>query len=563
MNKLELLREQMRGHGLNAYIVPHADEYLGEFIAPYAERLKYLTGFTGSAGHAVILRDEAYVMSDGRYTLQLEQQLDLEIFTPLDSTKHPLKDWLYDRMARGAVIGFDPSLHSIEQIEQLKKRLEAKGITMSATDDNLVDAVWGDRPPPPRNPVIAFPDNLAGLSSAEKTALICDDLTRQGADAAILTQPDSICWLKNIRGSDVEFTPIAQTYAYVEVATQAVTLFRGANLPYPVQGKTIAIDEIHTPYIFKKLCAEQGAYIKNIKDPCIAPKSRKTAAEQDAIRKAHILDGAAIAKFLYWLEKNAIGQSEISVAEYLEQCRRENPAYKGQSFPTIAGFGSNGAIIHYRASAATNKTISADSVLLLDSGGQYLAQDCAGTTDITRTIAVGQVSEEIKRHYTLVLKGHIALSRAKFSVGTTGVQIDALARLPLQNEGLDFAHGTGHGVGCYLGVHEEAASISPRGKDALEEGMLLSNEPGYYKNNSHGIRIENLVFVRKGQSDTLEFETVTLAPYDKSLIVKSLLTDDEIEWLNAYHARVAETLSPLLDVSVASWLHEACQRLEL
>lgn len=575
MNKLELLREQMRAHALDAYIVPHADEYLGEFIAPYAERLKYLTNFTGSAGHTVIMLDNAYVMSDGRYTLQLEQQLDRDLFTPLDSTKHPLKDWLYDQLHEGMTIGFDPALHSIEQIDQLTKRLEAKGVTLKPVDENLIDTIWPDQPEQPNEPVIDFPEKFAGQSSSEKITIICSQLKEQGADAAILTQPDSVCWLLNIRGSDVEFTPITQTYAYLDVHTMKVTRFKASDLKNPVfqivpsdggapaieEKRVIALDEIHTPYIFKKLCLENGAQIKNIKDPCIAPKARKTPAEQDAIRKAHIIDGAAMVKFLCWLDRSAVGQSEMSVAEYLEQCRREQSAYKGASFPTISGFGANGAVIHYRASAATNKTITNNNLLLLDSGGQYLGDDCAGTTDITRTIAIGEVSEEIKRHYTLVLKGHIALSQAVFADGTTGVQIDTLARHALQNEGLDYAHGTGHGVGCYLGVHEEASNISPRGKAALEEGMLLSNEPGYYKNGSHGIRIENLVFVQKADEGDLRFETVTLAPYDKRLIVQRLLNEEELNWLNAYHANVWKTLSALVDEEISEWLADACQHI--
>jgi Xaa-Pro aminopeptidase len=562
MNKLAQLRALMKEKCIDAYIIPRGDEYLGEFVAPYAERLKYLTGFTGSAGHAVILQDKAFVMSDGRYTIQLAQQIDASLLIALDSTKNPLKDWLYDQLSEGKVMGFDPALHSIDQIESLQKRLEAKKITLKPVAENLIDQIWLDQPEMPNREIISFPDHIAGQTSQQKIDSICAVLAEQGAEAAILTLPDSVSWLMNIRSKNREYTPAAQTYAYIDVKAKTVEC---SKLPPAIHHQTIALDYLSAPYIFKLLCKTAGAKIINIKDPCIPMKARKTSSEVQAIRTAHIHDGVAIVKFLCWLDENTSGQSEISIAEKLEAFRRENPAYKGPSFPTIAGFNANGAIIHYRASAATNKIIAPHGVLLLDSGGQYLCDEYAGTTDITRTIATGEVSDEIKRQNTLVLKGHIALAMAHFPQGTTGVQIDTLARQPLWNAGLDYAHGTGHGVGCYSEVHEEAASISPRGKLPLEEGMLLSNEPGYYKEGSHGIRIENLILVQSvGQSETsgakmLSFETVTLAPIDHRLIVAPLLSNEEKDWLNAYHARVQETLLPLLDNKTAMWLKAATQ----
>lgn len=561
MTKLQQLRAQMTAHAIDAYIIPRADEYLGEFVAPYAERLHYLTDFTGSAGTAVITAQQAFVFSDGRYTLQLEQQLSPADFEAANSVKYPLKDWLYDHIEEGQVIGFDPTLHSIAQIETLEKRLSAKDIPLRPISENLIDAIWQDQPERPNNPPIPFPDHLAGQSSADKIQATCAHLAEQGADAAILTLPDSINWLLNIRGTDIDYTPIKQTYAYIDVETQDVTLLSSQaqtrGIPSSVKDKSaIALDFLHTPYALKTNSAI------NIKDPTIPLKARKNQAEQTAIRNAHIQDGVAMVKFLSWLN-TAAGRgtlTELSIAERLEQFRAQNPAYKGPSFPTIAGFGPNGAVIHYRASAQTNRDITGNGLLLLDSGGQYLSDSLAGTTDITRTTQIGEVAPEICHQNTLVLKGHIALAMSKFPAGTTGAQIDTAARQALWNAGLDYAHGTGHGVGCYLAVHEEAASISPRGKAALEEGMLLSNEPGYYEDGSHGIRIENLVLVQKAGicqatgADMLKFETVTLAPIDKTLIDVPLLTVEEKVWLNTYHARVYSTLEPLLDKQNQDWL---------
>jgi Xaa-Pro aminopeptidase len=591
-NTLEKLREIMRANAVDAYLVPRADAYLGEFVAASSERLAFLTGFTGSAGIAIIRENDAIVMSDGRYTLQLEEQVDSDLFKTADSTKYNPIDWLFDHMSEGQVLGYDARLHSIDQIEKLQKRLSAKKVNMKALDENLIDQVWEDRPDLPASPIEIFPDALAGQSASEKIDHICKVLSEKGCDGAFIASPDSICWLLNIRGEDLENTPVIHAYAGIDAKARQVHLYihepekrsfdheqvfllDQKQLEEDIgecEGRVIALDPMHTPHWFDAKLRAAGADVKHIKDPSIAPKARKSEQEKSAIRKAHIADGVAIVKFLHWLDENAnkAELSELSVGEQLEAFRREHSAYRAPSFPTIAGFGPNGAVIHYRASATTNRQIKGDGLLLVDSGGQYLDADngIAGTTDITRTIAIGDVSDEMKRHFTLVLKGHIALASSHFPSGNTGAQVDTAARQALWNAGLDYAHGTGHGVGCYLAVHEEAASISPRGKDALEEGMLLSNEPGYYLAGSHGIRCENLVIVQKaGQCEAtgnqmLCFETVTLAPFDRRLIISKLLTQDEKDWLNEYHAWVWETLSPLVeDGAVKEWLKGATQKI--
>lgn len=581
-DRLSALRAALQSHDVDGFIVPRADEYQGEYAAAYAERLGWLTGFTGSAGQAIILADKAVVLTDGRYTIQVTQQVDAGLFEVGNSVKISTGQWLIDHAKGGDIIGYDPWLHTPEQIRKIEEALENKNIELKALGRNLVDEIWKDRPSPPMAPVEIFPEEFSGLSAGDKRMQIAAKLSAAKIDAAVLTLPDSIAWLLNIRGGDLDYVPVVLSYAVINdkglvtwfVAAEKITpeirkylgsaveikdpseiekYIDGLAVQAKKSGHILGLDFKRAPVWFKRRIEMQAARIKDFKDPCIAPKACKTQAEQAAIRAAHIRDGVALAGFLAWLEGEASkGKlTEISVAEKLEEFRRKDSSYHGPSFATIAGFGPNGAIVHYRASEGSNAAIVPPGLLLLDSGGQY----SNGTTDITRTIAIGKPGEDMCRNFTLVLKGHIAVARAQFPEGTVGAQIDALARQPLWQEGLDYAHGTGHGVGCYLSVHEEAASLSSRGQEALKPGMLISNEPGYYKEGQYGIRIENLVVVQTpDDNDMLHFETISLAPIDRRLIIKDRLTPDELQWLNAYHQTVFGTLESLVDKTTRAWL---------
>lgn len=587
--KITALRAVMKEHALDGFVIPKADEYQGEFVAPYAERLQWLTGFTGSAGIAVVLQDKACIFTDGRYRLQIGQQVDGKFFETGDSVKIGVHGWLKSHADGGAKIGFDPWLHTPDQIQKLQD--ECPHLEFVPVSANLIDAIWTDQPDKPCGNVRIFPQKLAGQSLKDKKAIIAQTIAASGAKAAMITLPDSIAWLLNVRGSDIDYIPSVLSYAVIfadenepvwwlvnsaklgaDVRSLCEGAVRLAGLEdlNTLKDGPVMLDFMRSPEYFREALSAQGLELINAKDPCIDCKAVKTDAEIAALKKAHIHDACALAKFLHWLDARA-GQGalldEISVAEKLESLRAENPAYKGHSFPTISGFGENGAIVHYRATQATNKPLEQGNLLLIDSGGQYCDDECAGTTDITRTIAIGEPSAEMRRHFTLVLKGHIALAMAKFPLGTTGAQLDVLARTALWNENLDYAHGTGHGVGCYLAVHEEAASLSPRCQDPLKPGMLISNEPGYYKDASHGIRIENLVLVREGEicGDTgaqmLEFETISLAPIDRNLIDVDMLSAPERKWLNAYHKEIYEDLKDYLEKDQALWLEAATQTL--
>ena len=574
----------MAEQGLDGFIVPKADEYQGEFVAPYAERLKWLTGFTGSAGVAIVLQNKACVLTDGRYRIQITGQIDNDIFAAGDSIKTGLHGWLLTHAEKGSKIGYDPWLHTPNQVQKLKE--ECPEIELIPVKHNLIDEIWLNQPEKPRGRVEIFPQSLAGASLKEKKARVAENIKAAGAQAAMITLPDSIAWLLNVRGSDIEYIPSVLSYAVVfadeaepvwwivdqakvgaDVRAYGDGAFKLATLEdlQSIKASPIMFDCAHSPEYFHTQLLAQGQEIIDKKDPCIDLKALKTDAEVEAIKKAHIIDALALTKFLHWLDKTVQRKeiTETDVADQLQKFRAENSAYKGPSFATISGFGSNGAIVHYRADDQTNKTLEEGSLLLVDSGGQYCENDAAGTTDITRTIVIGQPSDEMRRNFTLVLKGHIALAMAKFPAGTTGAQIDTLARQPLWNEGLDYAHGTGHGVGCYLAVHEEAASISPKGTESFKSGMLISNEPGYYKDGAYGIRIENLVLVKEaGQcADTggqmLRFETVSFVPIDRRLIDVKMLNVQERDWLNDYHAKLYEHLHEGLSNEVSDWLHTA------
>lgn len=576
-SKLTALRTNLKKQGLGGFIVPRADRFQGENPAACDERLEWLTGFSGSAGTAIILLHKAVVLTDGRYTIQVKQQVDATLFETADSTKVKIGTWLSENIQEDIVIGYDPWLHTPRQISTLQEGLKNTAIRLKPVSENPVDAVWQDRPGAPVGRVEIFPQEYAGHSHIEKRERIAEAVQKAGAQATLIGLPDSICWLLNVRGSDVNYSPLVLSYALVHATEERIDWFVDpAKLTPEVQthlGNSVQISDFadlektleklklesvlldfdRAPVAFKMKLEENGITVIDGKDPCVDPKSIKTKAEQDAIASAHKRDALAMVRFLRWLDLDAPGGlDELGVVAKLEECRAASPLYRGPSFSTIAGFGANGAIIHYRASPETNLPLVAPGLLLLDSGGQYPD----GTTDITRTIAIGAPSMDMKVNNTLVLKGHIALARAHFPGGTTGAQIDALARQALWNAGLDYAHGTGHGVGCFLQVHEEAASISPRGKDALKAGMLISNEPGYYAEGEYGIRIESLVLVEEQGDGMLGFKTVTLVPIDKNLIVVEMLTDEERGWLNIYHEHVFIILSPHLTGEEAAWLRD-------
>ena len=554
--KINLIRKVMLNQYVNGFIVPQTDEYLGEYISRRAERLNWLTGFTGSAGVAVVLENSAVVMSDGRYTIQLADEVDNALYALENSQKVKLSAWLTENAGKEAVIGYDPKLHTAQEISSI----EEAGVTLKAMAENLIDLVWADQPAAPISAASLFPENIGGVSATEKIQNLQVTLEEEGADYVLLTKSDSIAWLLNIRGNDLPFIPVCLSYAVVPAQGKVKWFVHADKVSNEVREalkgdveileedqcevflkdikSKVWLDEKRSSIYFKNILQVHGSEILNKEDPCLMPRACKNKVEQEAMKRAHIRDGIAVTKFLKWFEENAVGQDELSVEKKLEEFRAQAPEFKEPSFSTIAGFGANGAIVHYRATEKTNKKIEEGNLLLLDSGAQY----SDGTTDITRTIAVGEVSNDIKEKYTLVLKGHIALASAVFKKGTLGKEIDALARQFLREKGLDYAHGTGHGVGCYLSVHEEAASISPLGERALEAGMIISNEPGYYEEGAFGIRIENLVLVKEVGADELCFETITLAPMDESLVVKEMLTDQEIEWLDDYHERVRKTI---------------------
>ncbi len=578
-DRLAAFRAKIQEFGLDGYIVPRTDEYQNEFLAAYAERLKFLTGFTGSAGTAVILRSKAVVMSDGRYTIQLEQEVNLALFETADSTKTTPADWLQNNTAQGQRIGFDPWLHTASQIENLTKKLDGKAVLVPVSP-NMVDAVWPNRPGQPMNPAELFPDEVAGMNSAQKREKIVALMREKGADSCLITMTDSVCWLLNVRGRDMLYTPSLLSFAMLyadgsldwfidprkvtpnvrQHLGEAVRVITREEMPArlaQLSGRKVMLDRDKSALWFEEKLKASGAQIVGEKDPIERLKAIKSETEIEAVRQAHIRDAIAMIQLLQEIDTEAHKgrMTEIYIDERIQMLRAQQFGYQGPSFATIAGYAENGAIIHYRATPETNKQITPPGLLLIDCGGQYMW----GTTDITRTVAIGPPTPEMKRHYTLVLKGHVALSKAKFPEGTTGLQIDALARQHLWEAGLDYAHGTGHGVGCYLGVHEGPASISPRGKEKLEVGMLLTNEPGYYLKGSYGIRIENIMLVRlekeeEGSKNLLGFKSMTLVPYDQRLIEKEILTADELSWLRGYYLDIEETIGPLLRPEMQKWL---------
>ena len=595
--RIAALRAELARRGLDGFLVPRADEHQGEYVPPRAERLAWLTGFTGSAGLAVLLADKGVIFVDGRYTIQVEQEVSRALFEPQHLVEAPPDKWLAANLTSGTKLGFDPWLHTEDQVTRFKAAAEKAGAELVACAENPLDAVWPDQPPPPITPIVALDLAFAGRGLAEKRAEVCESLTKAGAEAAVISQPDSIAWLLNVRGGDVEHTPLPLSFALLDaegrldwfveprklapgleshlgnsVALRPTVGLGPALDALGAAGKKVLVDPAATgAWAFERLRAA-GAKLVKAPDPCQLPKAKKTDAELEGARAAHRRDGAAVTRFLAWLAAEAParaaggegGLTELEVAERLAGFRRENEHFRDLSFDTISGAGPNGAIVHYRVDAASNRRLGLGELYLVDSGAQYLD----GTTDITRTVAIGEPSREMRERFTLVLKGHIALATARFPKGTTGSQLDVLARLPLWRAGLDFDHGTGHGVGSYLGVHEGPQRISKLpNRTALEPGMILSNEPGYYKAGAYGIRVENLVTVIESpaadgeEREMLAFETLTLAPIDRALVEPDLMSAAEIAWLDAYHARVRETLGPLVDSETAAWLATATRSL--
>ena len=577
--RLAALREEMAGEGIDAFLVPRADAHQGEYVADRDERLAWLTGFTGSAGFAAILKDEAGVFVDGRYTLQVRAQV-ADDFTPVAWPSTKLEAWLGERLADGATLGFDPWLHTAKEVETLDKALSPKGVTLRHTE-NLIDRIWENQPALPAGRVEDQPLELTGRSSAEKRADLAKVLKDAGQSAVVLTLPDSISWLLNLRGRDLSHTPVVLAFAIVH-ADATVDLFtrpskfsdhdtdpdirihrteKFAPALGALEGK-VRIDRATAPLAVSDIVASAGAEVVWGSDPCALPKAKKSEAEIAGTRQAHLRDGAAMVEFLAWLDQKAPkGKlTEIDVVKKLEGFRRATNALRGISFDTICGAGPNGAIVHYRVTDETNRPVRPGELLLIDSGGQYVD----GTTDITRTVAVGDVGDEEKACFTKVLKGMIAISLARWPRGLAGRDLDPLARAALWRTGFDYDHGTGHGVGVYLGVHEGPQRLSRISEVPLEPGMILSNEPGYYREGAFGIRIENLVVVRDAEKqgdnrDQLSFETLTYVPIDRRLVDADALDRDERTWLNTYHAEVLDKLGPRLSAGARNWLTDACQ----
>jgi len=583
--RLAALRRELARQGVDGFIVPHADEHQGEYVPPSAERLGWLTGFTGSAGLAVVLADRAAVFVDGRYTLQAKAQIDAALYAQRHLIDEPATEWIAANLSAGARLGYDPWLLTPGEVERF--RAAATLVPLAA---NPVDAVWTDRPAPPTAPAVPHLLQFAGRGSAEKRRAIAEKLRAEKIGAVALTAPDSICWLLNIRGGDVPYTPLALSFAILhadasvdlfidgrkvspalaahlggELRIAAADRFGAALAQLGAAKKRVQADpSTAASWVFDRL-GEAGAAIHRAADPCQLPKACKNAAELDGARQAHRRDGAALTRFLAWLARESPSGKlkEIAAADRLAEFRSAGEHFRGLSFPTISGAGPNGAIVHYLAGAATERPLEPGTLYLVDSGAQYLD----GTTDVTRTVAIGRPNAEMRDRFTRVLKGHIALARCRFPGGTTGSQLDALARRALWDAGLDYDHGTGHGVGSYLGVHEGPQRISKAANpQPLLPGMVVSNEPGYYKTGGYGIRIENLVVVTEaaateGDRPLLGFETLTLAPLDLALVEPALLDEEETAWLDSYHAQVRAVLTPLVDSATRQWLAEATRPL--
>jgi Xaa-Pro aminopeptidase len=579
--RLAAFRAELAKRGLDGFVIPHADAQQDEYLAPHDERLAWLTAFTGSAGAAVVLMDKAAIFVDGRYTLQVSKQTDAKLFAPRDLVGEAPQGWIPTNLPEGAKLGYDPWLSTANSVAHLHNAAQLAGGTLVACPDNPLDAVWAEQPAPPKNKAIPHAFNLAGETSQSKRTRLAKAMK---ADAAVLTLADSICWLHNIRGTDLPHTPFVLGFAilYADASSELfldtakrspeLTEHLGSDVRLrapeefaaaldALKAKTVLADPATAPAAIFDRLSHAGAKILRAPDPCQLPKACKNSVEIEGMRKAHIRDGAALTRFLAWFAVASAGGglTEIEAAETLEDYRRATGCLSDLSFDSITGSGSNGAIVHYRVTRSSNRVIGRNEIFLIDSGAQYPD----GTTDVTRTVMVGVPTSEMKDRFTRVLKGHIALATARFPEGTIGMQLDSFARRPLWEAGLDYDHGTGHGVGSYLSVHEGPQNISKRPiSQKLLPGMICSNEPGFYKTGSFGIRIESLVVVSAlkdvgGEREMMEFETITMAPIDLNLVEPDLLTPNEREWLNLYHRKVRDSIAHLLDEEPRAWLERA------
>jgi Xaa-Pro aminopeptidase len=589
-DRLAALRRQLKEDRLDGFVVPLTDEHMSEYVGSYAQRLAWLTGFQGSAGSAVVLPEQAAIFTDGRYTIQVRQQVSPTEWKYESVPETSVAKWLKEHAPNGARIGYDPWLHTSEWVKQATAQLAAKGAELVPVGQNPIDKVWADRPEPSKARLVIQPEELAGQSSADKRHDMADWLAKEGADAAVLAALDSIAWTFNVRGADVTHTPVALAYAVVHADGTADLFVEGEKVGDDVRAhlgngvrlherdqfetylrslsnKLVAVDAERSVAAISQALEEGGARILSRRDPAVLPKAVKNRIEIAGHQAAQARDGAAVSRFLKWVEEEAPkgGVDELIAAEKLLGLRKDLGGLKDLSFDTISAFGPNGALPHYKGTAASNLPFTKGTLYLVDSGGQY--QD--GTTDITRTVPIGEPTAEMIDRFTRVLQGHIAIATAIFPKGTRGSQLDSFARRPLWEAGCDYAHGTGHGVGAFLAVHEGPQRISPVGSsqsggdEPLQAGMIISNEPGYYKANEYGIRIENLVLVVEkpvagGDKETLGFETLTYVPIEKRLIDKSMLSQREVEWLNGYHAKVLTLIGPQLQGDDLAWLERQC-----
>ncbi|HGF5232292.1 TPA: aminopeptidase P family protein [Vibrio parahaemolyticus] len=584
LSRVNAIREWLTQHNIDALLIPHEDEYLGEYVPAHNERLHWLTGFTGSAGAAVITKDKAAIFVDGRYTVQVTKQVPNELFEYRHLIEEPALDWIQDNLTANASVAIDPRMHSSAWLDMAQAKLAGK-LELNILSSNPIDELWHDRPAPVVSDVRLMPTKAVGQSSESKRKEIAQLVAKAGADSAVITALDSICWLLNVRGLDVSRLPVLLSHAILHADSSVEYFLDPARLPaefsehvgtgvtvhHPealqsrleaMSGKKVLLDPAISNAWFKLVLQNAGASVIAAADPCLMPKAAKNEVEIAGMKACHIRDGVAMSKFLCWLDAEVAAgnlHDEATLADRLETFRREDPTLMDLSFDTISAAGGNAAMCHYNHENQPEPgKLELNTLYLVDSGGQYLD----GTTDITRTIAIGQPSAEMIKQFTLALKGHIGVARARFPKGTRGYQIDTLARQHLWAEGYDYDHGTGHGVGHFLSVHEGPASISKKQIDVpLTEGMVLSNEPGYYRADAFGIRIENLELVvetpTNGDFPVLSFDSLTRCPIDKRNINVDMLTRPELAWLNDYHQKVWEQISPLVEGEVKEWLREA------
>lgn len=582
--KLAAVRAEMKKQDLDGFLVSHADEYQSEYLPACAECMEWLTGFTGSTGNAILLMDKAMTVTGGIYDIQMNMEVDKTLYDVIVPEKKSLMpamgEWLVENAPVGAVIGFDPRLWTRNQIAKIAEHAVEKSIGFTPISTNPLDIVWTDRPDPPLGRVELFPDEIAGATSLEKRNSIAGKLRAEKISSVVITQSDSVCWLLNVRGADIPFNPLVLSNLILHADGSVDWYVDARKIPADVRDALgedirfkepdlyeldlknltgpVMIDPNRSSMVAETILKECGIETCDGKDPCVVPKSIKTQQEQLSIKQVHIRDGIAVSRFLRWIDCTdfkRFSYSEMDLADKLEEFRKCDPTYREPSFDTISGWASNGAIIHYHAKPETNKRITGDNLYLVDSGGQYEY----GTTDITRTVVIGDVTDEQKDRFTRVLKGHIAVASSVFDDTMDGDAMDQRARASLREAGLDYAHGTGHGVGCMMAVHEEATYITPRmTNEYFKPGMLISNEPGYYLEGGYGIRHENLVLCQEREDGKLYWETITLVPFDLRGVKWDLMTDQEVDWLRAYHTKVYEVLRPFLASDELDWLRGAC-----